>query len=107
MAVDADARNYNESVSATLNASGNGAVFNPSLGVPVRLLLTGTWVGSVAVQRSDDGGTTWSGLTIVAGPWAVFTANCNEEIEESYHDQVRYRVVFTRTSGSVTYRLGH
>lgn len=93
-------------VSGSLAATGQSAVFTPSPGRPVRLRLSGTWVGTAKVQRKDRGDATWRDMTAGGAAWASFTANCNEDVDEASED-AQYRVDFTRTSGTLEYRLGH
>ena len=90
-----------------LAASGAGASFNPNEGRAIRLRARGTWAGTIKVQRSDDGGTSWDDLTVAGSAWAQFTANCNEEVAVDTSPAALYRLYFTRTSGTVSYRLGH
>lgn len=67
--------------------------------------ISGTFVGSVALQRSLDNGTTWQGLTGGTYAIAVFATLANESFYEP-ESQALYRFVFTRVSGSVVVRLG-
>ena len=67
--------------------------------------LTGTWVGVVALERSFDGGTTWvNANTDSIGTPSAYTGNCSVIVWE-IESMVFYRATFTRTSGTVTYRL--
>lgn len=96
------------SVSGTLSAgsldatgSSAGAIFLGGF----NLTLSGTWVGTVALERSFDGGTTWvTASTDSAGTASAYTANCSVVVWE-IEAGVNYRVTFTRTSGTVVYRL--
>ena len=49
------------SVIDSLATSTNGTAFVPTPGRPVIVTITGTWVGTVKVQKSRDGGTTRTG----------------------------------------------
>lgn len=69
--------------------------------------LSGTWTGTAKVQRSRDAGATWADMTVVGSPWAVFTGNCDEAVDEAGHGDFRYRIDFVRTSGTLDYVLGH
>jgi hypothetical protein len=81
--------------------------FFPKRGRAVTLELTGTWTGSVAVQRSTEGGTTKTGLTAGGVAWGVFTGNTGGEIvwEEGDEQDARLYLSITRDSGTVVYRL--
>lgn len=77
----------------------------PTPGRAVQLTLTGTWRGTVALQRSHDGGQTRQNVTIAGSTWGQFTANACEPvwIEEEQGTQLFLDVALA--SGSVTYRL--
>lgn len=94
-------------VVGTTAASTTSEVFTPQVGRPVCLTLTGVWFGTVTVEKSRDGGVTWSGITIGGRRWATFTGNCDEPFDEAGDNDVRYRLVIVLSSGTVTYRLGH
>ncbi|MDB5682576.1 MAG: hypothetical protein JWM38_1883 [Sphingomonas bacterium] len=79
--------------------------FVPDPGRPIRLTLTGTWSGSVAVQRSIDGGATKLPLTLAGTAWATFTANANEEVAQEYEGGATYYLAITLSSGTLTYRV--
>jgi len=96
-----------QAVTDSLSATGAGTTFYGVQGRAVFLSITGTWAGTVKVQRSHDGGTTWSDMTAGGSAWASFTANCDEIVDEAAHSGLRYRVYFTRTSGTAVCRLGH
>lgn len=94
--------------SGSLSATGAGDVFTAagtSAGLSrFNVTLSGTWVGSAALERSFDG-TTWYPVTRSDFTAAVFTEACSLVIEEP-EAGTRYRVNFTRTSGTLAYRFG-
>lgn len=92
-------------VTGSLAASGTTPNLAAVRGVPAWVTLTGVWSGSVAVQHSTDGGTTWSGLTIGGEPWAVFTGNVAEPVLAPPGDAVLLRLSFARASGTLSYRI--
>ncbi len=92
-------------ISGTTAASIQTAAFNPVEGVPIILTLSGTWTGSVAVERSTDGGVTYQGLTELGAAYGVFTGNCQEPIGEESEGEARWRLNITRATGTVGYRL--
>jgi len=63
------------------------------------LSLYGTWVGSMQLQRSFNRGVTWLD---VGSP---YTANVETTFFEP-EGGVNYRFNFTRTSGTINFRLG-
>lgn len=79
--------------------------FVPELGRPIHLTLSGTWAGNVTVKRSIDGGTTKLPLTVGGDPWGVFVANCNEPVWEEGEAGATFYLDFSRTSGTLTYRV--
>lgn len=93
-------------VVGTANNTSNSAIFTPQLGRDMYLTLSGTWDGSVQVQRSVDGGSTWNNITIAGGqPWGHYTDNCDEVIDQPTDSDGRYRLSFVITTGTVNYRL--
>lgn len=73
---------------------------------PFNVSIWGTFVGTVKVERSFDGGTTWLVCSRDAeGAEAAFTAPATLRIDEPERD-VKYRVNCTAfTSGTINYRL--
>lgn len=79
--------------------------YQPALGRPVMLVLTGTWTGLVRVLRSVDGGTTRQALTVAGSAWAQFSANVCEAVWEESESAATLYLDITLASGSVTYRM--
>ena len=85
---------------------GESAPFTPQLGRDMYLTLTGTWTGTIRIQRSTDGGATWNNITIGGGnPWGVYTGNCDEVVDTPTDGASLYRVSFNVSSGNAAYRL--
>ena len=96
----------NPPVSGTVSVSGasNSLVTTPSYNL--YLTLTGTWVGTVRLQKSIDNGVNWHLVTSHSGTSVYeFTQNCDEALFTVTDPKARYRLQFVMTSGSVTYRL--
>lgn len=91
----------------SLSSTTQGDVFEAQPGQLVYVSLSGTWAGTAKVQRSYDGGATWYDMTVGGSAWASFTANCDEAVDETTRFGIQYRIDFTRTSGTLNYRLGH
>ena len=87
------------------NSSTVAGPFTPVVGRAVMLALTGTWVGSVEVMRSTDGGTTLLPLTMGGAIWGIYTSNCCEPVWDESESSARLYLQISLTSGSVTYRL--
>lgn len=91
-------------VSGTFTGTANGtsAIFFGMF----NLELSGTWVGSVQLERSFDGGTTFVAAAMdTTGTAAAYTVNVSVVVNES-EPGVIYRVRCTAyTSGTVAYRL--
>lgn len=79
--------------------------FAPITGRGIILVLSGTWVGTVKVTRSTDGGTTRLPLTAAGAAWAQFSANCCEAVWEESDAAARFYLDVALTSGTLTYRL--
>lgn len=79
--------------------------YQPALGRPVMLVLTGSWTGSVKVLRSADGGTTRQPLTVGGSAWAQFSANVCEAVWEESESAATLYLDITLASGSITYRM--
>jgi hypothetical protein len=79
--------------------------FQPAAGRAIMLALSGTWVGTVKLVRSTDGGTTKLPLTINGTSWAQFTTNCCEAVWEESDSTARFYLDVTLTSGTLAYRL--
>jgi hypothetical protein len=52
--------------------------FGPAAGIAVNIVLSGSWAGTVQLQRSSDGGTTRHPVTVGGEPWAQFASNVCE-----------------------------
>jgi hypothetical protein len=91
----------------TASAGGTYGPFAPARGVPVVLVLSGTWQGSVQVMRSTNGGANLIPLTVGGAPWAQFTGNACEPVWEDNDPAATLHLVVALTSGALTYRLGH
>jgi len=93
-------------VSGSVTADGNSTAFTPQLGRDMFLTLSGTWTGSVQVQRSTDAGATWNDITIGGGTtWGHYTANCDEVVATPTDSAGTYRLALTVASGTIVYRL--
>lgn len=72
---------------------------------PIHLQLSGTWQGTVALERSVDGGTTRQGLTVGGAEWAVFTGNANEPVWQEADPAASFWLNLQIASGEITYRV--
>ncbi len=97
--------------SGTIAATGTTAATGTNLFIPnagygqgrFNLTISGTWVGSFVVERSFDGGSTWFACTNNFAAVAP-TANGSEVLIEP-RPNTRYRINFTRTSGTLAFRF--
>ena len=90
--------NYQQTLIAT-GATSQVAIF----GV-FNFTLSGTFSGSVVVQRSFDGGTTWDNVTSADGSALRYTNPCSVVGTET-EGGVQYRASATLSSGSVAVRF--
>lgn len=88
------------SASGSLAASGSSDSF--ALSGPFNLTLSGTWVGSVVVDASTDRGATFVNCP---GGNSPFTQNGLYPAPNVWERGVLFRVTFTRTSGTLDWRL--
>lgn len=79
--------------------------FEPQPNRPIWARLTGSWTGSVTVQRSTDGGATKLPLTIGGQSWASFTANAQEVVAEESEAGASYYLAITLSAGTLGYRV--
>ena len=93
-------------LNGTTGTSGVLGPFQPALGRPVMLTLTGSWTGTVKVVRSTDGGATRQPLTVAAQGWAQFSGNCCEAVWEESESAARLYLDVVLASGTLGYRVG-
>lgn len=95
---------------ATTLLAGSLAAVGASAGVPMfgvfNLFVYGTFVGTVRLERSFDGGTTWVPCTVdAAGDYASYSVPASLTVTEAENGML-YRINCTAyTSGSISYRL--
>lgn len=99
------------SVTGTFTATGSSNAIVPELasdktGALYNVTLSGTFVGTVLVERSFDNGTTYHPLTAL-GSGISFTAPCSESFEECETGVLVRLRCSAYTSGTITYRLSH
>lgn len=92
-------------LSGSISASGTVGPFTPVTGKPVILALSGTWSGTVRLQRSTDGGTTKLPVTMGGAAWAQFSANCCEAVWEETEAGAQLYLSITLASGNLAYRV--
>jgi hypothetical protein len=92
-------------LSNTVSVSGTSVMFVPQLGYKIYLTLSGTWSGTVTLQMSRDGGASWGSITASGEIIGFYSGNCDESITLVSDPLVRFRLVYTIDSGSLTYRL--
>jgi hypothetical protein len=93
-------------LAGSIAATGVRGPFQPVLGRSVMLSLAGTWVGTVRLLRSVDGGTTKLPLTAMGQTYGSYTANICEPVWEEGEVGATLYLDVTLTSGSLTYRMG-
>lgn len=92
-------------LAGSISDSGVAGPFEPVPGRAIWLSLSGTWTGTVSLQRSIDGGATRLPLTAGGLPWAAFTGNACEPVAEDSESGAAYYLDVTLASGTLTYRL--
>jgi len=87
-------------------ATGTQTAIKVAAGSPVRVEVWGTFVGTVQVERSGDGGLTFLPLTKAGAATGAFTAPANEQIEDENQEGAQWRLNVTAfTSGTINWRL--
>ena len=79
--------------------------FTPNPNLPIHLQLSGQWKGTVALERSTDGGKTRQGLTIGGARWASFSGNVNEPVWQEVEAGASFWLNIQLESGEITYRV--
>lgn len=80
--------------------------FTPQPGYPIRLVTTGTWVGTIAVGTSVDSCATVNALTVAGLTWGSYTGNANEAVDvPPTTGGVKYCLSITVTSGTLSAAL--
>lgn len=92
-------------IAGTTSANLLAGPFLPQLGRPIWVTLSGTWSGSVVVERSVDGGATRLPLTIGGLPWGRFTANAHEPVSEESVASAVYYLDIAISSGTLAYGM--
>lgn len=94
-------------LSGSLAATGDTSTtpYTPQAGRPINVQLTGTWVGTVTLKRQLPGQTTYSAITVNGSAFVTWTANVNEQAWVETESGATFILDFTRTSGTVTYRI--
>ncbi|MFG1302195.1 hypothetical protein V5F49_20620 [Xanthobacter sp. V3C-3] len=92
-------------VTGTLGATGYSSPFTPIPGRPFNFTATGTFVATIVLVRSFDGGATKVPLTALGSALYTFTGPFSESYTED-ESGVQYSLQCTAyTSGTITYRL--
>lgn len=96
-------------LTGALSATGQSANFQPLLGskriATFNVSVWGTFVGTIQLERSFDGGTTWLPITSAGSAAFKYTAPASEQQTEP-EAAARYRMnCTTYTSGTINYRL--
>ncbi len=92
-----------ETVAGTFNAIGQSAIFDPATQRDFNISIWGTFVGTVALKRSFDGGTTW----LTKWPVEIYQATTPRTFSDDEPEAgVIYRLECTAfTSGTINYRM--
>lgn len=94
-------------LSGTTGAGQVVGPFVPIPGVPVTVVLSGDWQGTVRVMRSPDSGATLHPLTAGGMPWARFTENACEQVWEETDATAGLYLDIAIAGGLLEYRMGH
>lgn len=94
-------------VEGTLSATGDTSA-TPFTAVPgraINLQFSGTWGGTVVLKRKLPGQASYSAITLGASAYGSYTTNINEPVWEEPEAGTLFILDFTRTSGTLGYRI--
>ena len=89
----------------TASGSAIAGPFAPAPGLAAILTLSGEWDGTVAVERSTDGGATRHPLTVGGMEWGRYSANVCEPVWEESEPGAQLYLDVALTSGTLAYRV--
>lgn len=93
------------SVTGTFTAVGYSAPFTPTPGRPFNLSAWGTFVGTVTLERSFDGGVTKLPLTALGSSLFSLTAPFSEIVQEDEYGVQYFLRCTAFSSGTINYRI--
>lgn len=96
--------NIGETVVSGTLANGESSVGH-RMGGPFMFGLSGTWVGSVALEASLDDGVTYQNCVFMDGTPNGWTSNGVVAVPEAHARTALYRLTATLSSGSVGWRF--
>ena len=79
--------------------------FAPVPGISVMLELSGSWTGSVQIQRSSDGGSTLRDVTMGGTQWGRYSANACEPVWDESEPGALLFLSINIDSGILDYRV--
>ena len=85
--------------------AGTGATAGFALSSPFNVTVTGTWEGSWSLERSADEGVTWANCLLPDGTPNAFVTNGAWAVPNVWERGMQYRISFTRTSGTLNWRI--
>lgn len=85
--------------------SATGVSLAVEMDAPFNLSVWGSPGGAWAIERSFDGGTTWIPLSLSDGSANAFNGNVTLPILNVFEAGVLYRINWTRTSGTLFWRM--
>lgn len=95
-------------VSGVFSAGGqNGTAFVPIAGRGFNITFGFSGAGSVGLEKSFDGGTTWAAASIFGGK-VLYTTTAGANLTESWAEEqtgVSYRLTCVSASGNITWRV--
>lgn len=79
--------------------------FVPAPALPVYVVLSGTWTGTVRLLRSTDGGATRHRVTVAGLSWAEFSGNACEPVWVEGEEGAELYLELAPSSGTIAYRV--
>jgi len=90
---------------ATGSLSATGSTETWGLSGPFNITISGTWVGSWALEASNNGGATWVNCVLPDGTPNAFSGNGLYVVPNVFQRGMLFRITFTRTSGTLAWAV--
>jgi hypothetical protein len=91
--------------SASGSLAATGSTDGYALAGPFNFTLSGTWVGTVALEATVDNGATWVNCVMPDGSASAFGINGFYAVPDVWQRGVLFRLTFTRTSGTAAWSI--
>ena len=91
--------NYSGSLAAS------GSTVGERISQPFNIAISGTWVGTWALEALPNGATAWVNCLQSDGSQNSYSSNGLITVPNVFGDDMLFRLTFTRTSGTLEWRF--